>query len=301
MELRQLEYFVAVAESRTFTAAAARLNVVQSGVSTTIRALERDLGVRLFERSAGTGAPRLTAAGQALLTEARTLINSARATREVVQRADDQLGGEVDLGIMTALAPVDLPRLLADFGRAAPGVQVRLHVRPRGSTDLVRGVDAGEFDLAFVGPSEAAPPTVRLEPIATLPMPLLLPPTHRLARRSRVRLGDLDGERWVDSPPGFGTRIAVDAAFVHAGLTRTVVLEVPDVQMIPGMVAAGLGVGFAPGEVDPDLGVRTVRLPEREQPIWRLRLATRPGRRRPAVALLLDVLARQHSPTARHR
>src|SRR5688572_28842154 len=107
MELRHLEYFVAVAEELSFTRAARRLRVVQSGVSTVIRALERELGAPLFDRS--TREVMLTDAGRALLREARTTLDSAQAAREAVQEVVAGIKGTLTVGTMTWLAFVDLP------------------------------------------------------------------------------------------------------------------------------------------------------------------------------------------------
>jgi DNA-binding transcriptional LysR family regulator len=299
MELRQLECFLAVVEEGTFTAAAERLHLVQSGVSATIRNLERDLDVRLFERSAGTGRPTLTAAGTTLVPQARGMLDAARAARESVRATGSELTGTVDIGILSSLSAVDLPGVLRRYADQAPGVQIRLHLRPQGSRELLDAVVSGGLDAAFVAPSGELPPGLRVRELAMVEMRLLLPAGHRLAGRRRVSLAEVAEERWIDSPTGFGNRVIVDAAFVRAGLTRTIAVQVPDLELVPGLVAAGVGLGFYPGRADHGTvpGVVPVRLDDREQPHWQLSLATRRGVQRPAVKLFAELLSRYATPT----
>src|SRR5690348_11968814 len=101
MELRQLEQFVVVAELSSFTRAAERLQVVQSGVSASIQALEHELGARLFDR--GPRGARLTAAGRVLLPAARNTLDAARTARESVARITTGLAGQVQLGTMASI------------------------------------------------------------------------------------------------------------------------------------------------------------------------------------------------------
>ncbi|MFD0504165.1 LysR family transcriptional regulator [Streptomyces chiangmaiensis] len=148
MELRQLEYFVAVAEELSFTRAAERLHVVQSAVSAAIRSLERELGPTLFERSSQR--VTLTAAGAALLPAARNTLDSARAAREAAQLSEGRLQGTLRIGTFSSLVRPDLPELLGRFHRLHPAVTLRLAVSPRGSAGLVERLLAGNLDLAFV-------------------------------------------------------------------------------------------------------------------------------------------------------
>ena len=291
MELRHLEVFVAVAERGTLTAAAASLHLVQSGVSTTLRALERELGAALFTRTARAAV--LTDAGRALLPEARAVLAAAQHAREVVRDVEAGLRGSLSVGNLTSMQLVDLPGLLARFQAAHPLVAVSLRAVPDGSRGLLRAVAAGELDLAFVSPTGRTAPGVRLHPLAEAPMQLLVPAGHRLAGRGPVHLGEVAGERWVDSPEGFGNRAVVDEAFERAGARRAVGLELVDVSSVPEYVAAGLGVGFVPGFVPRD-EERVAVVPLRGEALrWPLSLArgtARPPRR--AVAAFADAVVR---------
>src|SRR6202453_2379718 len=131
MELRHLEVFVAVAEELSFTRASTRLHLVQSGVSSAIKALERDLGAQLFDRDRHR--VMLTDAGQVLLPEARATLAAAQAARDAVSEAQGGLRGTVTVGTMLSTGPLDLPGLLGRFHRAHPGVAVRLRLSATGS------------------------------------------------------------------------------------------------------------------------------------------------------------------------
>src|ERR1700684_3599116 len=126
MELRHLEVFVAVAEELSFTRASTRLHLVQSGVSSAVKALERDLGASLFDRDRHR--VMLTDAGQVLLPEARATLAGAQG------------GGRatVTVGTMLSTGPLDLPGLLGRFHRTHPGVAVRLRLSASGSAGLAR-------------------------------------------------------------------------------------------------------------------------------------------------------------------
>ncbi|WP_282793303.1 LysR family transcriptional regulator [Streptomyces sp. CC224B] len=184
MELRQLEYFAAVADEGGFSRAAERLGIVQSAVSQQVRRLERELGVALFRRT--TRHVELTGAGERLLPEARAVLAAARRTRRV---AADLAAGDGVLRLGTVQGPGDrLPRLLADLAAAAPG----LRVRPRrlGLAERLAAVRSGELDAALVRAAPRAP-GLELLPVWRDPLYVALPAGHRLAGAPSLRLGDL--------------------------------------------------------------------------------------------------------------
>src|SRR5215831_18027268 len=132
VELRHLEYFVAVAEELSFTRASRRLHVVQSGVSSAIQGLERELGATLFDRNRHR--VTLTEAGLALLPEARATLAAAQAAADAVAG----LRGTLSIGTMISTGSIDVPALLGRFREQHPAVLVRLRVMPGGSADLAR-------------------------------------------------------------------------------------------------------------------------------------------------------------------
>lgn len=187
MELRQLAYFVAVAEELHFGRAAEKLHIVQSAVSQQIRRLERDLDAELFDRSPRT--VRLTGAGERLLPEARAVLAAAERARSAVQRRT-----VLRLGTSTGLGE-HLDRVLARFAALAPGMTVELVPVPA-QERRVRVAD-GRLDAAFVRgvDTESAGPAggVRVVPLWDEPLVAVLPAGHPLAASPDVALGDLAG------------------------------------------------------------------------------------------------------------
>jgi DNA-binding transcriptional LysR family regulator len=243
VELRHLEYFVAVAEEEHFTRAAERLHLAQSGLSASIRSLERELGAPLFVRS--TRRVALTEAGRALLAEARRTLASVAAARSAVAAVQGLLRGTVSIGTEQCLGVIDLPAVLSRFRTVHPGVEVRL--RQSGSTGLVEDVRTGGLDLAFVALSGGRVPAgVALTALRTEPMMLVCHPDHPLAAQEAIDWPRLEDETFVDFHPDWGARQVTDRAFGAAGMSRQVALEVNDVHSLLDFVAADLGVALVP-------------------------------------------------------
>jgi len=245
VELRHLEYFVAVAEERHFTRAAERLRVAQSGLSASIRALERELDAELFVRH--TRRVDLTDAGRALLVEAHRTLASAAAARDAVDAVRGLLRGRLTVGSEQCLGVIDLPPVLAAFRRAHPGVEIRL--RYAGSGHLVEQVRLGRLSLAFVALAGPAPDGVRLLPVTTEEMVLLTHPSHRLAGSSSVKIADLLDEDFVDFSADWGARGINDQMFARHDTDRRLCIEVNDVHTLLDFVHQGLGVALVPAPV----------------------------------------------------
>jgi DNA-binding transcriptional LysR family regulator len=260
MELRQLEQFVAVAEELNFTRAADRLRIAQSGLSVSIRGLERDLRATLFLRS--SHGVRLTEAGVVLLSRARDLLVAAQSTRDAVTDVVGGVRGTVRVGIMQGLVLPGLAELLAQFRRSNQLVQIEPHLAANGSTSLAKEVAQGRLDIAFAAlHSTQYHSSLVVTPLGSEPMRLVLPASHELALRRTIPLKDLDGEVFVEFPSGWGTRILIDAQLARLGLTRTVSIEVSDVVAAGELVRAGFGMAFLPRSVikrQPGLVVRPV-------------------------------------------
>ncbi|MFD7805973.1 LysR substrate-binding domain-containing protein [Streptomyces cellulosae] len=243
MELRHLQHFVAVAEDQHFTRAAERLMVSQSGLSASIRALERELQTPLFVRT--TRRVTLTEAGRALLAEAERILAQVRAAHEAVAAVQGVLRGTLAVGTEQCIAGVDVAKLLAAFLRRHPDVEIRL--RQWGSAALAEEVAAGRLDLAFAYRVDADPDQLRVVPLTGEPVTVLCHPDHRLARAGApVTPRDLADEVFVDFHPDWGPRRATDAAFAIAGVRRTVALEVNDVHSLLDLVDENLGVAVVP-------------------------------------------------------
>ncbi|KAB1940735.1 LysR family transcriptional regulator [Micromonospora sp. ALFpr18c] len=252
MELRQLAVFVAVAEELSITRAAARSQVVQSAVSATLRTLERQLGVELVSRT--THRVELTEAGRVLLPEARRVLAAAAEAQHVMQQLRGGLRGTLRIGTMLSevLIGASPPRVISSFLAAHPSMSV--DVRTGGSVEHAEALRRGRLDLAYVAlpPEEAAGLT--LHPVHAETMVLLVPPDHRLAGRQRVELTELADEPFVDTPPTWGTRVAIDRAFIRAEAARMVSYEIADACGVREFVRHGLGVAIGPSALaDPDL------------------------------------------------
>lgn len=286
METRQLDYFVTVAEELNFTRAAHRLFAVQSTVSAGIRSLERDLGAPLFERTSKRVA--LTPAGIALLPEARAAIEAIDRVRSAVALTTAGIRGRLRVGIFTDLDFVDLPAVIGVFHQRYPLVDLQLVASPSGSTGLAEDVRRGRVDVAFMGLPPSDLVGFHVLALARSPFVAVLPLTHPLAARRGVSLAELAAERWVDSPDGFGNRIAVDRAIAAAGIGRIVTAEVADLGEMPRFVAAGIGIAVLPEityRATPDVTV----VPLTDHGVeWTFSAISRPAPSL-AVAALLDL------------
>ncbi|SFI99410.1 DNA-binding transcriptional regulator, LysR family [Amycolatopsis sacchari] len=290
VELRHLEYFLAVADTGGFTQAAKALHVVQSGVSATIKALERELGAELFTRTPQE--VTLTAAGRTFLPRARETLDSARAAKDAVHGMRGAVQGTVTVGTLTSIDLVDLPELLAALRARYPGVTVRLRAAMAGSAGLAQHLREGRLDVAFL----ALPPAdldTRL--LASAPLALYVPGSHPLARTGRATLAQLAEFPFVDTPPGFANRTIVDQAFAAAGVTREVTVEIANVATAARFIQAGLGIGFLGHSLVPEhSGLATVEVTDADLR-WELSVATA-STRRPSAATraFLDLLAERH-------
>jgi DNA-binding transcriptional LysR family regulator len=244
MELRHLEYFVAVAEERSFTRAAARLHVVQSGVSAAVKALERELDAPLLDRTSKRVA--LTDAGSALLPRARATLDAARSARDAVDEVRGGLRGSLRIGTMTSMELLDVPALLGRFHRTHPDVTLQLTVSARGSAGLIDALLGGNLDVTVVSIPGRPPAGVHVRQLLWRRMDLVVPADHRLAARIPVRIEDLADEPFVDFPVGYGNRVVVDRAFAAAGVERRVAVEVTDLSTAAAFVRQGLGVAILP-------------------------------------------------------
>ncbi len=243
MELRQLTHFVAVAEERHFTRAAARVHLTQSSLSSSIRSLERELGSDLFVRS--TRQVQLTEAGRALLPAARRAVVAAEDARDAVAAVRALVRGHLAIGAIQTLGQINLPGLIARFHRAHPAVTLRLH--HVGAPELVRRTADGEIDLAIVdSPLGPQRHRVQARTIATEPLALAVAADGPLAHRTRVRLSDLADHEFVEYRPDSALRARIDRACHAVGLQRQIACEVDALPELVELVSLGLGVSLLP-------------------------------------------------------
>ncbi len=245
MELRQLTHFLAVAEAKHFTRAATRVHLTQSSLSSSIRALERELGTELFVRS--TRRVELTEAGRALLPAARRAVSAAEDGLDAVAGVRGLVRGQLAVGVIQTqtVGPVNVPALLARYHRRHPAVRLRLH--HAGVPSLVHQTADGELELAIadlpLGPQASR---VRARPIGTESLLLGVAERDPLAGRHRVRLIDLGDRDFVEYRSDSSLRASIDHACHAAGLQRRVACEVDTIADLVELVAFGLGVSLLP-------------------------------------------------------
>ncbi|GAA2524148.1 MULTISPECIES: LysR family transcriptional regulator [Streptomyces] len=243
MDLQQMRYVVAVAETRNFTRAAERCSVVQSSLSHRIAGLEQELGVRLFARSSRR--VELTSAGEAFVARARECLAAADRAAADAAAAAGVVRGRLAVGVIVTAAAVDVPELLQRYRARYP--EVRVVLRSGRSDDLVAAIREGELDIAFLGlPENRRPSGVETLVLDHDEHVLVVPAGHRLAGAPRVTLRDVAGETFVDFMQGTPARAQSDQAFAAAGLARDVAYEVGLVELITRLTARGLGVALLP-------------------------------------------------------
>ena len=288
MELRQLNHFMAVAEDLSFSKAAKRVNIVQSGLSASIRALEQELGITLFVRT--TRRVSLTEAGRAFLTEVRRVQAAVQSARDAVESVRGMVRGTVHIGIMQRLAPFfDLPAVLARFRVGHPEVEIQL--RQTGSATLMAEVADGKLDFAFLAYTGTAPAGLSVTPLGEDPLVFVCGESHPLAGHDHVSLPMIADQPFVDFERQWGVRVLVDRAFTAAHVDRHSAFELNDVPTLLDLVSPGLGVAVLPRFVALDVpGVRCVPIVPAAG-AWRLVLV-RPERLSlgPAARALLGLI-----------
>ena len=245
MELRQLEYFLAVVEEANFTRAAERVHVSQSGVSAQIRQLERELGQPLLDRSRRT--VRLTAAGEAALPYARAALAAVEYIHVAVEELTQLVRGTVAIGTVTSHS-VDMPSLLADFHADHPEVEITLSTDS--SDTLIEMVCTGRLDAAIVsvGPGER-PDGLEVEVVTDEAIAAAVCQTDELASRKTIRLTDLADRQLIALPVGAGIRHQFDAACAKAGVSPRVAFEASTPLALADLAERGLGVAIVPASV----------------------------------------------------
>ncbi|WP_375483886.1 LysR family transcriptional regulator [uncultured Jatrophihabitans sp.] len=247
MQLQQLAYFVAVADTGQFTRAAHRMGVAQPSLSQQIRALEADLDAPLLHRTRGN--VTLTDAGEALLPVARRILADVDAARREIRDVHDLGRGRVRLGATPSLCTGLLPMMLARFRSEAPNVQIVVH--ESGSRDLQNELAEGALDLALII-DPRVPDDPALRTVALLDEQLVVISSRsgpRPTRRSSMAVGDLEGRPLVMFRSGYDLRERTVAACVAAGFDPTFSVEGGEMDAVLEFVHAGLGLAVVPSTV----------------------------------------------------
>jgi DNA-binding transcriptional LysR family regulator len=242
MEIRQLKAFMAIADARTFTAAAQRIHYTQAALSMQIKQLEREVGVPLFTRM-----PRrvvLTEAGERLMVRAQHILREHDAALAELAELAGAKHGRLRVGSASGMVSTDsLPAILKKLRKIHTHAEVS--VTSGTSEELVKKILAGETDAAFVSlPVQAR--NVETELLSQDQLVAIASPRHALANQRVVSAFALAGEKLILGERGGNTRRLIDEFFSEAGLKPTVAMELSRQAAIKNMVAADMGVGIVP-------------------------------------------------------
>lgn len=285
MDLRQIEFVEAVARHSSFTRAASGLHVAQPALSSAIQRLEAELGVRLFERSSRKVA--LTDAGNAFLAGGRRILaEMGRLSSEMGEFAGGARGMlRASWWYHTDPQMIDWVRAYAE---ANPGVEVS--ILEWSTTESLAGLRRGELDVASI----ALPRDVDLSGLGHLvlrrePYALVVPPNHRLAGASAVRIADLARERFVVTRPGTGLRTCFDHAFAGQDEPPHIAIETNELSAILALVAAGAGIAIIPPSIAEQAPGPVKLIPIANGPLFTLAVVWREGSHSPIVQRAIDL------------
>lgn len=246
MELRQLRYFLAVAEELNFTRAARRAGIAQPPLSQQIKALESELGASLFLRTKRH--VKLTESGAALVAHARRTLQCADDARAAVQSGGQGLRGTISIGAIYTAAYTLVPKILRAFREAYPLVSVQLQEMSIAEQHVA--LEAGRIDAGLLRPplsnDRLAYTTLFEEPFVAV-----IPARHKLRGKRSVSLADLAAEPFVSLPRVFHGSVGAVAAdmFTRHGLRTQVVQEVAEMHTLICLVASGVGVSVVPASI----------------------------------------------------
>lgn len=288
MELRDCQCFAAVAEELHFGRAAQRLCMAQPPLSQRIKALEKELGARLFARTSRSVA--LTPAGEAFWREATTLLEQAARAGETARRVASGLAGRLKVGFVNPAMDAFLSTALAQFREAAPDVELSL--REMTTREQEQALAGGRLDVGFLRFAGQDILGGAVAVVSREPYILALPAGHALARKSRLPLASLDGQPMILPPRGqlpvLGRAMA--AAFAKAGVAPVMVQEAASKFTTLSLVASGLGVALLPASVRVWKRAGVVyRDIDGELPLVELAAVRPKGRESAAVARLVEL------------
>ncbi|WP_312366471.1 LysR family transcriptional regulator [Ensifer sp.] len=243
MELRQLSYFVAVAEELHFGRAAARVHIAQPALSCQIQSLEKELGVQLFIRS--TRRVELTRAGAVFYDRCIRILGDVDLSAEMVRSVAGKAVRKIRIGTVYRATIGVLPAFLARIGRKYPDIE--LHISSGSTNDIIRGLENGQINLGFIRPVENIG-SLRFFSIAHERYLLALEKKSALLSRSEIDIEDLKGEKIISFSRqnlSYTERYFAEK-FEEHDLAKSVAYTCDDTFSLVSLVSAGLGIGFAP-------------------------------------------------------
>jgi DNA-binding transcriptional LysR family regulator len=246
LDVRRMKVLREVAARGSFSAAAEALSFTQSAISQQVAALERETGTKLVER--GARGIRLTQAGEVIVRHADAVLARLSCAEEELQALAGLRGGKLRVSTFQSAGATLVPRAIAAFHARYPDVELALmQAEPEEATELLR---AGELELAIVYDFEGFPggidDALDCTHLIDDRYDVLLARDHPLADRTRLKMSDLAGERWVNSTTGSGCRQAVLQACLQAGFEPRVAFETDEILAVQALVAAGMGVTLMP-------------------------------------------------------
>jgi DNA-binding transcriptional LysR family regulator len=245
MDLRQLRYFIAVAEERSFTAAARRLNLSQPPLSQQIQALEAAVGAQLLHRTSRR--VELTQAGEALLTRARAIQQQIKLAEDEVRSIGAGLIGSLDVGATGSILRGRLADLLAAYRKEAPAVKMTVHEQAPALQIAALLNRTTNISLNRSIPTEDA---LSSELAWTEEVVVAMPKAHPLTRRKHIALGDLASEDHIVLQPESSQFASyIQKCCIDAGFLPRVSQQVVDAQSVPSLIAAGFGVALVPQSI----------------------------------------------------
>lgn len=256
MEVHQLRYVCAIAETGSFSRAAERCQIAQPSLSQQVLKLEEDLGAKLFDRLGRS--VRLTEAGRAFLPHARAVLNQMEMARTSVADKSAEICGSVAVGVIPTIAPYLMPRYTAGFAKKYP--EAKLRIVEETTPVLIEGLRNLSIDMAIL----ALPLRHRdleLFPLRSEPLYAVVPKDHPSAQAKSLALKDLRGASFVMLRDGHCFRDLSIAACSHARVRPRIAFESDQFSSLFGMVAAGVGVSLVPEmAIDRNAGCRYVRI-----------------------------------------
>lgn len=297
MELRHLKYFLAVAETRNFTQAAANCYVAQSALSQQIARLEKEVGSALFSRTSRS--VRLTAAGELLEPLARRILADVDNAQASLDALAGLRRGRLRMGLVQTLAgSIDMAVVMAEYHARHPGID--FHVVNAPSSEMAAAVLSGGLDVAVVGlASQQVPEGLDHRVLGRDPLVVIVPRDHPLADRDTIDLAELpQSHQLIQFAEGTGLRRQVEAAFARAGVEPGRHFELGQVHDMIRLAAHGVGVTVVPrwsvrgagSGVLPE-GARVLRLAD-EAAVHHVSVVYDSKRLAPAAAAFLDVVGR---------
>jgi len=289
VDVRRLEYFLAVVDHGGVVKAAAAIPVAQPSLSRAIRTLERELGAELFDR--GGRRLRLTPVGSALIAPARQMLADAAAARDAVRDVSRLAGGWLDIVALPTLAMDPLAELAGRFRRRYPEVGIRVRA-PKDFNDLFQTVRSGGCELGLTVMAAPARGLV-LHPLPRQMFDLVEPSEgtpKSPSGQGQVSRADLAPLAWITTPSGRSTRRLLERALRSVGAEPEIAVETDAAETFVPLVLAGAGVALLPRSMAEEAADRGARVRAIDPPIWReIALVCRPGELSPPAAAFLEI------------